>query len=60
MTCSQQNCIMCKNPKYTWYEVMADCCGKPNTIYNEILCDVHSDIFFEQLQQSIGENKNAK
>ncbi len=42
-------CLMCDNSKYTWYEVMRDNCGKSNEETLKTLCDVHVDIFREQL-----------
>ena len=43
---------MCDNPKWTWFEVLkADCgvCEMPETVQK--LCDVHQDIFREQIQE---------
>jgi|APSaa5957512535_1039671.scaffolds.fasta_scaffold14028_6 hypothetical protein len=47
------DCIMCNNKNAGWYEVMAVNCGNPDEKILEILCDVHLDIFKEQLRDII-------
>lgn len=45
-------CSMCDNPKWTWYEVLgADCGVCDHTETFKKLCDVHQDIFREQMQE---------
>lgn len=50
------DCLMCENPKYTWYEVLRDTCGKypnPGTALKQ-LCDVHQQIATEDLMEKMG------
>jgi len=47
-----KDCLMCVHTDYTWFELMMDYCGVTDNP-GEKLCDVHQDIFREQLQEQI-------
>lgn len=39
-----KNCLKCKNPEYTWYEVLRDNCGNGKNIkevFDDCLCSKH-------------------
>lgn len=46
-------CLMCDNRDYGWYEVMRDNCGKTTAQIFDSLCDVHQDIFKEQVKNEM-------
>lgn len=48
------NCVMCDNPNYSWFEVLRDDCGTKSAVESrDSLCDVHQDIFVEQLKDAM-------
>lgn len=49
------DCAMCEHPNFTWYEVLAEDCGKrqiPESV--KALCDIHQQIFMEQMTAKTG------
>ena len=52
------NCLMCNDQNIGWFEVLGNNCGHPPEQIKEILCDVHLDIFREQLTEVMEKDKN--
>lgn len=53
-------CQMCKNPEYTWYEVMRNTCGLTTKEMLDTLCKSHQIVLANQLEEVAGKSIGTK